>query len=156
MQTFRVARQTLWTPLRAQVSPWGENISSSVWLIGRLIFKEGLNPSIFIVYLEPWECTLVAKRAAMHPWIHSSQLCAGLNVWEERIGQLHLMGTLHCTSPVFVWFCLPVMLHGLMLWCFDSQGLHNAISPQIIRCLCRDQWNPPVNTSFVFRWQESC
>ena len=37
-----------------------------------------------------------------------------------------------------------------MLWCVDSQGLHNAIAPHIIRCLCRAKWASPSEHTFCF------
>lgn len=40
------------------------------------------------------------------------------------------------------------MLHGLMLWCVDGQGLHNAIAPHIIRYLCQAKWTSPPENKF--------
>lgn len=68
-------------------------------------------------------------RATMHPLTHLSQLCAGLNVWEEHIGQLHLMGTLHCTS----FLCLFgfVCLLCCMAWCCGVLTARGFIMPSL-------------------------
>lgn len=36
-----------------------------------------------------------------------------------------------------------------MLWCVEGQGLHNAIAPHTIRCLCQTKWTSALNTIFI-------
>ncbi len=118
------------------------------FILFHVFFREVLLHSSFITKDGGWGITLFAR---------CGNSVQARMFTKHLIDLLHLTGTLHCLSLLclFNFVCL-FMLHGLMLWCVDGQGLHYAIAPHIVGYLCQAKQISPLSTNFFFYQQESC